>query len=570
MALLFTLGALHSVLEGASVVLLLPVLASLGVGQAGATVVSEWVARVLSAMGLPYTLGTTLGFVVIVGLVTAIVDLLHTRVGDSTERRFTSNLQIEVYRALANSSTTNLSRQRAGHTAAVLTKFCDQAATAFVRIMRVVTGSMAGVVLVGVALSQAWPFVVATGGVFVVLAWPLWRMSRATYQYVLDAQRQIRRVWVLLAEELRLLPTIKAFGNEARSIDKVVCEVQRTERMLLAIKRRIGAVRSSLQPIFLTLLCLAVYLGASVFAVPLERLLLLVGVFVRLMPTVVRIMAEAQDLPILLVTHDEVRRFIETCRSARERKGGAPAPTRLQRGLSLTDVTVKDDSTIILDRLSLRVPVGSFVALVGESGAGKTTIASTILGLTSPAAGSVSIDGLDLARMDLKSWRSRIGYVSQDTVVFGETIRANLLFAVQDADDTAMLAALDAAGVGDFVRSLPDGLNTYVGEGGSLISGGERQRIAIARALLRDPLLLILDEASSALDAEATEQMIATLEDLRGRRTLIVIAHDLDVIRTADTIYVVEKGRIIEEGTWSELVDRRGQLFKLALLQGRV
>ena len=568
-AALLGLGAMHSVFEGASVMLLLPVLASLGVGQAGSSVISDVVAQTLGLVGLPYTLGTTLSLVVLVGLVTALTDLMHTRVADSTERRFASNLQLEVYVALAGSRAIGLSRQRVGHTTAVLTKFSEQAAIAFVRMTRVVTGSMSGLVLVGVALTQAWPFVVATGGVIAVLAWPLWRASRATYQLVLETQRQVRKLWVVLADELRLLPTIKAFGNEKLSIDKVTFEVTRTERMFVAIKHRIAAVRVLLQPFFLTLLCLAVYLGVSVFAVPVDRLFLLVGVFVRLMPTVVRIMAEGQDLPILLVTHDEVERFISTCRSTKERRGGELAPRRLDRGLALTDVTVTDGSTVILNRLSLSVPAGAFVGIVGESGAGKTTIVSTILGLATPSEGTVTIDGQDLARIDLRSWRRRVGYVSQDTVVFGQTIRANLAFAARGADDAAMFAALDAAEVGDFVRSLPEGLDSYIGEGGSLISGGERQRIAIARALLRDPLLLILDEATSALDAETTERLITMLERVRGRRTLIVIAHDLDVVRTADTICLVERGLVAEQGTWSELVDRRGQLFRMAVLQGR-
>src|SRR4029453_18683823 len=141
----------------------------------------------------------------------------------------------------------------------------------------------------------------------------------------------------------------------------------------------------------------------------------------------------------------------------------------------------------------------SFTALVGESGSGKTTIAATILGLTRPSAGSMVVDGVELNTIDLKSWRKRLGYVSQDAVVFGRSIRENLLFAVPDATDEQIFVALDSAGIGQFVRSLPEGLDTHVGEWGSLISGGERQRIAIARALLRDPLVLILDEGTSAL-----------------------------------------------------------------------
>ena len=569
-ALLLGLGALYSILEGASIVFLLPVLASLGIGQPGSSRVTELVTSVLQVFGLQYSLATSLGFVFVVGVLTAAVDFMHTAVADSTERQFARNMQVDVYRALAGSMINNLSRQRAGHATAVLTKFSEQAAIAFVRMARVFTGSIAGVVLIGLALAQAWQFVVAAIVLLAILSWPVWRASKSTYRLVLEAQTQVRRVWVLLAEELRLLPTTKAFGAESRSIEKVTAEVATAESMVLAIRRRIAAVRSSAQPILLGLLCIAVYVGVTVFAIPLDRLFLLVGVFIRLMPTIMRVIGEGQDLPILLVAHDELERFIKTCQLATEREGGVPATEALHQGIRLRDVKVTDEDTVILNGLSLFVRTKSFTALVGESGSGKTTIATTILGLTRPTAGAVEIDDVELHTMDLKSWRKRVGYVSQDAVVFGRSIRENLLFAVPDATDEQMFAALDSAGVGQFVRSLPEGLDTHVGEWGSLISGGERQRIAIARALLRDPLVLILDEGTSALDPETTQQIRAMLQRQRSTRALVIIAHDLDMVREADMIYVVEKGRIIEQGNWDNLVQQRGQLFKMALLQGRV
>jgi ABC-type multidrug transport system fused ATPase/permease subunit len=569
-ASLLGLGVVHAFVEGASVVFLLPVLASLGIGQAGSSKVTELVTRMLALFGLSYSLATSLAFVFFVGILTAAVDFLHTIVADSTERQFARDMQIDVYRTLAGSMVNNLSRQRAGHTTAVLTKFSDQAAIAFVRMTRVFTGSVAALVLIALALAQAWQFVVGAVIVLAILSWPLWRASRRTYRLVLEAQTQVRRLWVLLAEELRLLPTTKAFGAEERSIEKVTAEVSRAETLVLGLRRRITAIRSSAQPILLGLLCIAVYVGVTVFAVPLDRLFLLVGVFIRLMPTIMRVIGEGQDLPILLVAHDEVERFIKTSQVARERKGGAPAPEQLHQGIKLIDVKVSDEDTIILDGASLFVPARSFTALVGESGSGKTTIAATILGLTQPTAGNVAVDGVDLNTIDLKSWRKRVGYVSQDAVVFGRSIRENLLFAVPEATDELMFVALDTAGIGQFVRSLPEGLDTHVGEWGSLISGGERQRIAIARALLRDPLVLILDEGTSALDPETTQQIRAMLERQRRTRALVIIAHDLDMVREADMIYVVEKGRIIEQGNWENLVQQRGQLFKMALLQGRV
>ncbi|MFM2042070.1 MAG: hypothetical protein RLY86_646 [Pseudomonadota bacterium] len=200
-----------------------------------------------------------------------------------------------------------------------------------------------------------------------------------------------------------------------------------------------------------------------------------------------------------------------------------------------------------------RLPARATTALIGPSGAGKSTLADLAAGLSGPGAGLVTLDGRPLTAAGRRAWRARVGLVPQDPFLFHDTIRANLLVARPDADDAALTRALEDAAALDFVTRLPHGLGTVVGERGSALSGGERQRIALARALLRRPELLILDEATSALDQETEAAIARSLERLRGRLTVLVIAHRPSTVRGADHVILMEGGRVTAAGPWADI-----------------
>ena len=228
-----------------------------------------------------------------------------------------------------------------------------------------------------------------------------------------------------------------------------------------------------------------------------------------------------------------------------------------------------DRTQQVLDDVTFSVKEHQMAALVGPSGSGKSTIINLILRLYDVTAGEVDVSGVDVRRLDLQQLRRHIGAVTQDTYLFNGTIRENLLYAKQDAAEEELIDACRRAQIHDFIISLPDGYDTRVGNRGMKLSGGEKQRISIARVILKDPSIIIFDEATSALDSLSENSIQEAIEPLLHDRTSIVIAHRLSTILSADRIFVVDQGRIVEEGTHAELVGRGGVYTRLYETQFR-
>ena len=224
----------------------------------------------------------------------------------------------------------------------------------------------------------------------------------------------------------------------------------------------------------------------------------------------------------------------------------------------------------VVRNISFKANKGSVTALVGSSGSGKSTLASLVASFINPDLGVITIDGNDISKVSLNSFRSQLGVVLQDDFLFEGTIRDNILFPRPDASEIQVVEAVNAAYVNEFTDRFEDGLDTLIGERGVKLSGGQRQRIAIARAVLADPRILILDEATSNLDAESESLIQKSLTELMKGRTTFVIAHRLSTIRQANQILVIEKGEIAEKGTHAELIESQGRYFELFTYQSRI
>ncbi|HEY9675105.1 MAG TPA: heterocyst formation ABC transporter subunit HepA [Waterburya sp.] len=249
-------------------------------------------------------------------------------------------------------------------------------------------------------------------------------------------------------------------------------------------------------------------------------------------------------------------------------KNGKTEFSGLARSIDFASVDFGyDASNLVLHDITLIIERGQMTALVGSSGAGKTTLADLIPRFYDPTQGQVLIDGVDLRQFNINSLRRKMAVVSQDTFIFNTSVRNNIAYGTEGATEEAILEAARLANALDFIQEMPEGLETQLGDRGVRLSGGQRQRIAIARALLRNPDILILDEATSALDSVSERLIQESLEKLSVGRTVIAIAHRLSTIVRADKVVVLEQGRIVEQGNYQELLDQRGKLWKYHQMQ---
>ena len=238
--------------------------------------------------------------------------------------------------------------------------------------------------------------------------------------------------------------------------------------------------------------------------------------------------------------------------------------------ISIENISFKYEKEWVLKDFSLKVPKGHTVALVGQSGSGKSTIANLLTRFYDVNMGDIKVDGMGIKNISLRSLRGLMGLVTQDSILFNDTIKGNLLVANKEATDDEIIDALKVANAWEFVETLPDGINTNIGDSGNKLSGGQKQRLSIARAVLKNPPIMILDEATSALDTESERLVQDALENMMKNRTSVVIAHRLSTIQNADTIVVLSKGKIVEQGKHVDLLQKKGTYYSLVEMQSLV
>ncbi|MEH7299510.1 ABC transporter ATP-binding protein [Neobacillus drentensis] len=301
------------------------------------------------------------------------------------------------------------------------------------------------------------------------------------------------------------------------------------------------------------------------------QLVLVIVIFSRLWPRVAGIQSSMEKMAMRIPSYKAVIDLQVECTNAREfqkDKTQKIKPIQIKQGIECQNVTFRYNislDTYALHDINLYIPSNQMTAVVGRSGAGKSTLIDLLMGLNKPENGTVLLDGTPLSSENLLSLRSVISYVPQEPFLFNESIRENLLIVQPNANEEQIWEALEFSSAGDFVKKLPYGLDTVIGDRGIRLSGGERQRLVLARAILRSPSILVLDEATSSLDAENEAKIQEALERLKGRMTIIVIAHRLSTIKNADQVIVLEQGEIIQKGEFLQLAKEKRSMFSKLL-----
>lgn len=561
--------------EWVGLLVLIPLLALVGLrdtqGEAGR--LADVVAGLLSRVGLHPTLPSVL--VVFLALVAAraLLQRRDTVVASALEQEFVLQLRRRLYEAIARSRWVHFSRQRVSDFTHALTSDLDRVALATSQLLRLVGQTVLSVAYIAFALrvSPTLTALAAVAGATLLL------MLRGARKRARASGEQISatgaEVYSAVHEHLGGLKTARTYGAEERnaaifnSLAGQVAESEMGAMRNYATSSALFAIGSA------AVLGAFVYLSVAVAKLPTTAVLLLLLVFSRLVPRFSSALDGYQYFVGALPSYRNVTRRIAECEAEAEvRPAAEPTLPELRDAVRLHGVSFQYDTnseTRAIDDIDLEIVARQTTAIVGVSGAGKSTIADLILGLITPEAGTISIDAVTLTPERSRAWRSCIGFVPQDTFLLNDTVRANLLWAQPSASEQEVRLALRQAQSEAFVQRLPNGLDTVIGDRGVLLSGGERQRLALARALLRKPKLLILDEATSALDSENEQRIRGALADLGGELTVLIITHRLSTIRDADTIHVIDQGRLVQSGRWDELLAIPGGRFhSLCAAQG--
>lgn len=406
-----------------------------------------------------------------------------------------------------------------------------------------------------------------------LVVYPLVRLGQRVRRTTRRGQEELEHVTHLATEAFGGQRIVKAFAAEGREAERFGRATDTLYRTNMKVTGSLAALPPLMEFIGGLAAVGALWLGATriqagaltagAFAAFLGAAFMMYGPIKKLSrvnASIQQTIAACERIFAMLDTHSEVR----------ERPGAEPLP-RMRHSVEFRNVSFAYDDRP--DRLALRsasftVRAGQVVALVGLSGAGKTTLVNLIPRFYDVGEGAILIDGIDIRDVTLASLRAQVALVTQETVLFDDTIAANIAYGVPNAPEAAIVAASKAAHAHEFIDQLPQKYGTRIGERGQLLSGGQRQRLAIARAILKDSPLLVLDEATSSLDAESELLVQDALANLMRNRTTFVIAHRLSTVRRADVILAVEAGRIAEIGTHDELVGRPGGVYaKLYALQ---
>lgn len=548
------LNVLASLTEGVSLFLLIPLIATIDAGDSGHAidipVIGDLMQRFHPSLGL-----LLVGFVLLIIVQGALIrtktlyltKVMHHAIDRLRQGFFVSagNAQWEVLQQTRVSDLNNMLTVETGRVQVAASNLTSL----FQALILLMT-------YLAMALLVSWQMALFAAAIGLVMFAALYPIRRRATQFGQDVGYMFREQSRTLLEFLTGIRVAKSFLVEDAYAERFWQRLTLIRQSTLRYAGISTLGTFSFQVMSAIAAAAFIWVAVEVAQLDFGRLVVLLLIFLRLAPRFGAIQDSIQQLLSNLPAFEHFSEQDAALAQAAEPKGeeGETAPSftdeiRLE-GLSLSYPGAAKPA---LDDINLTIKCGRITALIGPSGSGKSTIADLIMGLLRPTSGRMTVDGVEITDRNRRAWRGSVAFVPQEAFLLHDTIAANLRIALPDASDELLWSVLDQAKARSFVEQLSDGLQTIVGERGTRLSGGERQRIAMARALLRDPRLLILDEATSALDWENQQKIAADIAAMRGKVTILTVAHRPSMIRFADDMIAIEDGRCVESGTFAAL-----------------
>ena len=419
--------------------------------------------------------------------------------------------------------------------------------------------------------SISWPLMFVSVGLFPLVIYPVVKIGKKLKSISRQSQEKMADITTTLHETISGIRVVKAFSMEDYEAKKFADQNQHFYKLSMKSVKRMTVVSPITE--FVGMLCIAIILWIAGKEILTGRLS--AGAFITFLVSLLSLMRPIKRLTNVysinqqaLAAADRIFEVLDAKPTVSEKPGAAVLP-KIKNNISFKSVHFGYDNKEVLKNISLDVTVGQIIAFVGPSGVGKTTLVNLVPRFYDVTKGAVLIDGLDVRECTLKSLRGQIGIVTQETILFNDTVAANISYGSRNTNMDDIMKAAKIANAHSFIMGMPQGYDTLIGEKGFRLSGGEKQRLAIARAVFKDPPILILDEATSQLDTESEILVQEAIDRMMKGRTVLAIAHRLSTIKHADRIYVLDSGGIVETGSHDQLVEKSGLYKRLYDMQFR-
>jgi ABC-type multidrug transport system fused ATPase/permease subunit len=520
----------------------------------------------LNLLGLPVTLGSWLFiFVLFTGLssgfnLLAWYSILRTKFAMSRK------ILMGSFEDFFNAEWRFFSTTKQGVLLNTFTRELEKVNNAFSAMGLFFTSIVQIIFYLAIPFYLSWQVTAISLGSGLLFALPFIWLGKFSYRLGKLTTATSNRLISVIHDNFSLTKLILGFGNQYRCLHNLGTAFDTNRRARVKSEFVNISVPILYRPFGVVMIVVALF-SARWFGVPLSEITVILAALLQVAICIGKLTMQKNALDNFSPSYEQIEHLRQQAKQLKQ-PSGTRQFTGFNNKLTMEKVSFAypGQEPVLVD-INLFIPKGSLVAFVGKSGVGKSTLIDIIMGFCQPTKGRVMLDNIPLQEFDIHSYRRRIGYVPQDAVLFNMSIRDNLLWANESATEKEIREACCQANADEFIRRFPEGYDTLVGDRGILLSGGQIQRIALARAILRKPELLILDEATSSLDSHSEYLIQQAIEDIVKETTVVVIAHRLSTIANADYIYVLKDGHIIEEGSYSDLIQKNGYFNRMVEAQ---
>jgi ABC-type multidrug transport system fused ATPase/permease subunit len=421
-------------------------------------------------------------------------------------------------------------------------------------------------ILILVPLYISWQVMSISMGVALLLAMPLMVLGKVSHRLGTKNTSTANEVSIFIQESLSSAKVILGFANQQKCSKLLEHKFNSHVSATLKSQTFVAAITNIYSPLGLLGLVVTLF-TARWFALPIGETSILIVSFIKIIPIIGQVTSQKTLMDNSFPSYEQIINLRTRAKKLKQRNGSKQF-TGFNNAIKIEALSFSyDGRKTVLKNVNATIPKGKMIAFVGESGAGKSTLIDSIIGFNKPIAGQIKIDDIPLQDFNVNSYRKKIGYVPQESILFNMSIRDNLIWSKEDSTEEDIKKACMLANADEFIEKFPEKYETLVGDRGVRLSGGQLQRIALARAIIRRPDVLILDEATSALDTKSERKIQKAIEKISTETTLIVVAHRLSTIVNADYVYVLENGSIKEKGSYEDLILQRGQFYNMVYSQ---